>query len=267
MEPDHAYDLELGSERFLFLCMKLNATAQREDAAWSADLLSGGFKFNDEIPDGLNESPDLFLPLITLLRSLWAYRSSLVEGKPRPSLLPRGSGRDVWPRRGPGLLPIGVPPSCDRLSTRSSPRACSSRGTWSVWRRGCGTTATAGTTGRTTAASVRLTAVRSRRNRADGVRRPEAAGDSVGNGHRAGRPPGRIARVGRAWAARRTTAGPTRPAAWRIRPPDRTARAAGAGRGRTVETSCAPVPVRQSPTSAGQRGSSSQRFQRRKLAR
>ena len=86
MEPDHAYDLELGSERFLFLCTKLNATAQRDDAAWSVDLLSGGFEFNDEIPDGLNESPDLFLPLITLLRSLWAYRSSLVEGKRRPDL-------------------------------------------------------------------------------------------------------------------------------------------------------------------------------------
>jgi hypothetical protein len=95
MEPHEAYDLELGSDRFVFLCAKLNATVRRADAAWSVDILSGGFKFNDEIPDGLNESPALFLPLITLLRSLWAYRSSLVEGKPRADL----SATWEWTRR------------------------------------------------------------------------------------------------------------------------------------------------------------------------
>jgi hypothetical protein len=95
MEPDRAYDLELGSERFLELCSKLDLTAQRADAARSVDLLSGGFKFDDEIPDGLNESPDQFLPLITLLRSLWAYRSSQVEGKPRADL----SATWEWTRR------------------------------------------------------------------------------------------------------------------------------------------------------------------------
>jgi hypothetical protein len=95
MEPHDAYDLELGSDRFVFLCTKLNATVPRTDAAWSVDLLSGGFKFNDEIPVGLNESPDLFLPLITLLRSLWAYRSSLVEGRPRADL----SATWEWTRR------------------------------------------------------------------------------------------------------------------------------------------------------------------------
>jgi hypothetical protein len=88
MEPREAYHLELGSDRFLFLCTKLNATVRRDDASWSVDILSGGFKFNDEIPDGLSESPELFLPLTTLLRRLWAYRSSLVEGNPRPDLHP-----------------------------------------------------------------------------------------------------------------------------------------------------------------------------------
>jgi hypothetical protein len=95
MEPHHAYDLELGSERFLDLCTRLNATVRRNDAAWSADLLSGGFKFDDEIPDGLDESPESFLPLITLLRMLWAYRRSLVEGHPRPELAPAWE----WTRR------------------------------------------------------------------------------------------------------------------------------------------------------------------------
>jgi hypothetical protein len=88
METHEAYHLELGSDRFLFLCTKLNATVRRDDAAWSVDILSGGFKFNDEIPDGLSESPELFLPLTTLLRSLWAYRFSLVEGRSRPDLHP-----------------------------------------------------------------------------------------------------------------------------------------------------------------------------------
>jgi hypothetical protein len=95
MGPRHAYDLELGSERFLDLCTRLNATVRRDDAAWSADLLSGGFKFDDEIPDGLDESPEAFLPLITLLRRLWAYRISLVEGQPRPELAPAWE----WTRR------------------------------------------------------------------------------------------------------------------------------------------------------------------------
>ena len=88
MEPHESYHLELDSDRFLFLCAKLNATVRRDDATWSVDILSGGFKFNDEIPEGLSESPELFLPLTTLLRSLWAYRVSLVEGKPRPDLYP-----------------------------------------------------------------------------------------------------------------------------------------------------------------------------------
>ena len=111
MEPDHAYDLELGSERFLFLCAKLNATGQRDDAAWSADILSGGFKFNDEIPDSLNESPDLFLPLITLLRSLWAYRLSLVAGEPRSDLAPTWE----WTRRFAPQWAGFVPDRCSAI--------------------------------------------------------------------------------------------------------------------------------------------------------
>jgi hypothetical protein len=88
MEPHEAYHLELDSDRFLFLCTRLNATVRRDDASWSVDILSGGYKFDDEIPDGLSEAPELFLPLTTLLRRLWAYRFSLVEGNPRPDLYP-----------------------------------------------------------------------------------------------------------------------------------------------------------------------------------
>jgi hypothetical protein len=114
MEPDHAYELELGSERFLDLCTKLNATAQRDDAAWSVDILSGGFKFNDEIPDGLDESPDLFLPLVALLRGLWAYRASLVEGKSRPDLAPAWE----WTSR---LAPLWAGFAPDRCSANMRP--------------------------------------------------------------------------------------------------------------------------------------------------
>jgi hypothetical protein len=86
MATQDPYVLEPGSDRFLSLCARLNTTIRADDAEWSVDIMSGGFKFNDEIPDGLRESPDVFLPLITLLRCLWAYRVSLVEGQPRADL-------------------------------------------------------------------------------------------------------------------------------------------------------------------------------------
>jgi hypothetical protein len=88
MDPQDVYALELGSDRFIFLCTKLNATTRQEDADWSYDVFSGGFKFSDEIPDDVQESPDLLLPLVTLLRQLWAHRMSLIEGSPRPDLAP-----------------------------------------------------------------------------------------------------------------------------------------------------------------------------------
>lgn len=114
MESHDLFHLDLGSDRFLFLCTKLNATVQRDDAAWSVDILSGGFKFNDEIPDGLGESPDLYLPLVTLLRGLWAYRRSLVEGRPRPDLAPTWE----WARR---LAPQWAGFAPDRCSARMQP--------------------------------------------------------------------------------------------------------------------------------------------------
>ncbi len=59
------------------------------------NILSAGFNFDDEIPDGLTESPDPFRPLTELLRSLWVYRLSLVNGKPRPDL----AHTSEWTRR------------------------------------------------------------------------------------------------------------------------------------------------------------------------
>jgi hypothetical protein len=85
---EHAYELNSNSERFILLCTKLNAMVCKEGATWSADIFSGGFKFSDEVPHDMNnpESIEIALSLTTLMRRLWAYRMSLIEGKPRPDL-------------------------------------------------------------------------------------------------------------------------------------------------------------------------------------
>lgn len=67
---------------------ELNESVQRVGAAWVVDLLSGGFKFNDEVPLTHSDDPDLMIPLINVLRRLWAYRMSLVKGEPRTDLTP-----------------------------------------------------------------------------------------------------------------------------------------------------------------------------------
>lgn len=86
MESRDLYHLELGSDRFVLLCGKLDDANRRDDASWSAEQMSGGFRFDDEFPRDLDDSPEVVLPLVTLLRNLWAYRRSLVEGTPRAEL-------------------------------------------------------------------------------------------------------------------------------------------------------------------------------------
>lgn len=88
MSIEKAYELDLNSERFLFLCAKLNAMVCKEGATWSADIFSGGFKFSDETPGDVYECEyiEVALSLTTLMRRLWAYRMSVVEGRPRPDL-------------------------------------------------------------------------------------------------------------------------------------------------------------------------------------
>src|SRR5262249_27520078 len=90
---EHAYDIDLASTRFILLCETLNATVCEENATWSADILSGGLKFSDEIPQEMSNpqsldvtSIELTLCLTTLMRRLWAYRMSLIEGTPRSDL-------------------------------------------------------------------------------------------------------------------------------------------------------------------------------------
>jgi hypothetical protein len=80
------FEVSVDSESFQLLCRELNSMVRKENASWSVDLLSGGFKFNDELPESANGSLQDMLPMITLLRRLWAYRASLVEGMPRASL-------------------------------------------------------------------------------------------------------------------------------------------------------------------------------------
>jgi hypothetical protein len=48
-------DLPIDSECCRYLCAELNRAQYRENAKCSVDLLSGGFKFSDEVPEHLKE--------------------------------------------------------------------------------------------------------------------------------------------------------------------------------------------------------------------
>ncbi len=60
--------------------------AQDLNATRGYDLFAGGFKYSDEVPRDLWCSEEHVLPLVTLLRQLWGYRASLIEGQPRNDL-------------------------------------------------------------------------------------------------------------------------------------------------------------------------------------
>ena len=85
------------------------------------NILSAGFNFDDEIPDGLTESPDPFRPPTALLRSLWVYRLSPGQREATPRPCPHlgmdGGGRA--PQWAGLCFPIGAPRSSSRLSVRS----------------------------------------------------------------------------------------------------------------------------------------------------
>ena len=81
------FELHFNSELCIHLLNHLNSATLKNDAEWSVDIISGGFKFSDEIPQSASSlSDDLRLPLVTLLRILWGYRISLVSGHPRTDL-------------------------------------------------------------------------------------------------------------------------------------------------------------------------------------
>lgn len=88
MEHDGRWDLELDSEPFKVICQFLNRTIPTTDATLHYDVMSGGYRFSDESPADSVRNLDeaLILPLITLLRCLWAYRLSVVRGTPRVEL-------------------------------------------------------------------------------------------------------------------------------------------------------------------------------------
>ncbi|MDB5387945.1 MAG: hypothetical protein JWM11_3591 [Planctomycetaceae bacterium] len=88
MQQENPWHLALNSGRFKILCQFLNRTTPNTDATLHYDVMSGGYRFSDESPpDSLRDfDQELILPLITLLRFLWAYRLSVVHGTPRNEL-------------------------------------------------------------------------------------------------------------------------------------------------------------------------------------
>ena len=91
MQSPDPFDIKLDSDEFREICAEMNRLEPDSNLFAVYDGMSGAFKFADESPKSICQKPDhpLLLPLITVLRCLWAFRVSLVRGKPRPDL-------EVW---------------------------------------------------------------------------------------------------------------------------------------------------------------------------
>jgi len=106
MLEDDKYHLEIGSPIFNKIVSLLNECSIDCNATWSVDIMSGGFKFSDEVSERIKSSSDeVRMPAVTLLRILWAHRISLVSRSPRvdlatwwdatKNLAPRWPGFDI----------------------------------------------------------------------------------------------------------------------------------------------------------------------------
>jgi hypothetical protein len=84
------FKCDVGSEMFRRVCTELNSTVYSAESSWSIDLMCGAAKFSDEVPASITSSNDLLLPAVTVLRSIWAYRKSLLKNAPRSEL------QDYW---------------------------------------------------------------------------------------------------------------------------------------------------------------------------
>ena len=117
MSAEDYYGLELESETYSSLCESLNKTPSLEGAIWlPSDIFCGAFRFSDEYPRDVAESgrPELISPLTGLLRYLWAYRTSLVVGKPRSQFAA------AWERT-KTLAPLWAGFSPERYSSKMLP--------------------------------------------------------------------------------------------------------------------------------------------------
>ena len=86
MDETYQDPLDPASERFAALCKHLNCAARQDNAKWSADVFSGGFKFSDEFPTDYEKLGEQLPSFVDLLRCLWGYRASLVMQTPRQDL-------------------------------------------------------------------------------------------------------------------------------------------------------------------------------------
>jgi hypothetical protein len=73
------------SGEFQIVCAELNAACLDEHATRGFDLLSGGFKYSDEIPGELMSRDNVVL-IVSVLRRLWGYRASIIRGAVRRDL-------------------------------------------------------------------------------------------------------------------------------------------------------------------------------------
>ena len=111
MIDSSSFDVAFDSEEFCRVCAELNRLVPDIHAQASYDGMSGGFKFPDEIPNDRVTRDALALPLVTVLRSLWSYRRSLVEGRPRLELEEWWSAVKASAPKWPGFLESRCGPS------------------------------------------------------------------------------------------------------------------------------------------------------------
>lgn len=103
--PDDGSQLGIGSPLFVQFCNELDALSPEGDARCLFDGMSGGFKFSDEFPRQVKSIEDYpMLALVSLLRCLWAYRTSVVRTRPRVDLLPWWEATKKLAPNWPGFL-------------------------------------------------------------------------------------------------------------------------------------------------------------------
>lgn len=77
-------ELKIKSEMFADVCFELSRLNVDREAQVAFDGLSGAYGFTDEVPR--TTSSEVLFACYSVLRALWAYRQSIVLGKPRCDL-------------------------------------------------------------------------------------------------------------------------------------------------------------------------------------
>tara|TARA_R110002049_G_scaffold67641_1_gene175618 strand:- start:753 stop:1205 length:453 start_codon:yes stop_codon:yes gene_type:complete len=117
-----ANDMEFDKSVFQNIFRELDHLITDPQASPSFDGMSGAFKFADEFSKHLiydEEHPEsLLLPCISLFRSLWGYRQSLILGIPRSELENVWNATITYAPNWPGFQPKRCSPEMRETALR-----------------------------------------------------------------------------------------------------------------------------------------------------